>query len=444
MKKRFLSFLLAGTILAFSLWGCGNASQEASAPDASVKASDAEGELSVYAVASDAKVDRYIEEFNLIYKNVKVEKRTFETQEEMDEKVKTELSAGKGPDVIIFDSATSLDVIKMAKNGAFQPLDEKMAVNNNLKAEDYLPGALDAGKVNGKQYILPLTFTIPTVLYNADEETGLEAASMISFEEWKSALEHNLERYRDDSERCASVGGPLFDFVLISSGALPLYDLEGSVELDPEKIENAVEICKIWYEDTSKVQRIVQTYDSQGADHFALFSTLNPDIFNTVWGQQAYQQHVNHEDFAIAGVKPSEAEGLTARVSSYGVIPKNAGDFAYEFLRCAMDTPAVTNLTATYGMSLSKNVSDYMLQHYTEAMNTKNTSDGAVIYLSGYTAEVSENLSQLLAGITDVKLYNQRVITIFKESFTPYLEGNKEYEDCYQEFQNKLNLYLTE
>lgn len=443
MNKRICGILLAAVILAVAVCGCGTAAQGPAAETSGTK-SEAEGELSVYAIASDDKVDQYIKDFNTVYKNVKVEKRVFETQEEFDETVRTELSDGTGPDVILFDEKTSLDLFKMARDDVFLALDDKMGIQDGLKEEDYLPGTLESGKVDGVQYILPLTFVVPTVLYNADEETGLEASPVISFEEWAEALEHNLERFQDDPERCASIGGPLYEFVLVSSGALPLYDLEGTAELHEERVRAATEIIKKWSEDAPKIERIVKNYDSDLAARYALFSSMQPDFFNMAWAQLGYHQRVEHEDFAVAAVEPSEEEGLTARVASYGVVTKNAGEFAYEFLRSAMDCAAITNPKKLYGMSLNKNVLEYQIQHYTTSVVTTVTADGAIVYLSGLTPEVSENLRQLIDGITDVKIYHQKILALYRESFEPYLEEDMEFEYCYQEFENSLDLYLAE
>lgn len=438
MKKIIFALMLIACIL---LTGCTNTEQVSK--EQSEVGSKAEGSLSVYALQSDDKVDAYIKDFNIQHKNVKVEKRGFETQEEMDETVKTELNAGKGPDVIIFDARSSLDLVKLAKNGAFMPLDDKISQNDNLKAENYLPGTLDAGKVDGKQYLLPLTVTFPAVMYNADEEIGLEAAPVLSYDAWAQALESNLARFQNDSERCASMGGHVIEFALLSSGVLPLTG--DSQELNKDKIKAVTELIKKWDEDrTQKREAVLKYGESAVADHYALYSVIVPDLLNEAWARLGYHQYVKQENFTVSVVKPSEEEGLIPRVASSGVLTKNAGEVAYDFLRSAIDCYARSNAEATYGMSPNKSVIQKMIETYEKQVITKNTQDGASIVFGGLNPQMSGSLKEIFEAVTEVKIYNQKIIDIYTESFTPYLQGEKAYEDCYTEFENKIKLYFSE
>lgn len=74
----------------------------------------------------------------------------------------TQLAAKAAPDIMqIGDDA----VPSFVEKGAFIPLDECIK-QNNFDPSIYLPGLLDPGKINGKQYLLPKDYSPLGVYYN--------------------------------------------------------------------------------------------------------------------------------------------------------------------------------------------------------------------------------------------------------------------------------------
>jgi len=74
----------------------------------------------------------------------------------------TQIAAKAAPDIMqVGDDA----VPSFVEKGAFIPLDDCIK-QNNLDLSGYLPGLLDPGKVNGKQYLLPKDYTPVGVYYN--------------------------------------------------------------------------------------------------------------------------------------------------------------------------------------------------------------------------------------------------------------------------------------
>jgi len=74
----------------------------------------------------------------------------------------TQLAAKAAPDIMqIGDDAVPSFVTK----NAFVPLDDYLK-NSNFDASIYLPGLLEPGKVNGKQYLLPKDYSPLAVYYN--------------------------------------------------------------------------------------------------------------------------------------------------------------------------------------------------------------------------------------------------------------------------------------
>jgi multiple sugar transport system substrate-binding protein len=75
----------------------------------------------------------------------------------------TQIAAGDAPDIMqVGDDAVPMFVDK----GAFVPLDDYIAGTYPLDTSIYLPGVLDPGKWEGKQWLLPKDFTPLAVYYN--------------------------------------------------------------------------------------------------------------------------------------------------------------------------------------------------------------------------------------------------------------------------------------
>jgi multiple sugar transport system substrate-binding protein len=85
----------------------------------------------------------------------------------------TQIAAGDAPDIMqIGDDAVPMFVDK----GSFVPLDDFVAGNYALDTSIYLPGVLEPGQWDGKQWLLPKDFTPLGVYYNKTifDEYGVE------------------------------------------------------------------------------------------------------------------------------------------------------------------------------------------------------------------------------------------------------------------------------
>ncbi len=152
MKKRIILLLMLSMLAAF-LSGCGS-----------------KNTLTVYVCETDKLFNDAILEYNHIYPDEKVKVKTFETYAEMSERLNEELAEGKGPDVVLYNSLfNALDPYQLAVSGKFMPLDEQVA---GLSEDTYYKQLLDAGKVNGQQFYLPLSWNVLQVFAAPEKLTG--------------------------------------------------------------------------------------------------------------------------------------------------------------------------------------------------------------------------------------------------------------------------------
>ncbi len=106
-------------------------------------------------------------------------------------RLRTEIMSGKGPDIFLLGS-NRRDIEPLFKvpekniaNGVFLPLNSYIENAEFMEFDKLVPGVMSAGKSNGEQYILPLTYTMPLTIYNGNEVQDT-ASNTIT---WKQMLE---------------------------------------------------------------------------------------------------------------------------------------------------------------------------------------------------------------------------------------------------------------
>ncbi|MBO5199482.1 MAG: extracellular solute-binding protein [Lachnospiraceae bacterium] len=400
-------------------------------------------ELTLYCMADDVNIDQYIAGFKTQYKNVTVKKTTFDDSAQMDETIKTELNAGQGPDIIIFTSQNGLDVLGMAKKGAFLALDDKMAEDVLLEEADYLPGTFEAGKVNGAQYVLPLSFAIPFLTYDKTADLGFEPEAVISFEEYCNAIVTDIERLKDNKNYATLYCQKYSRAVVEAAQVFEVSREDQTAVIDSKGLQMAMDEFARYADQIEKVNNILTAYyKTQTAlpERFTFMCHVSPDITHNVWAWENLYREAGKEEMGLSILEKADGSGVSATVSRYGVVTQNAAPYAYEFLRVAMDAYLESNKTAEYGMSLKKENITSQIEHHLES-----ASNYQGIQMQGLTEEMAEQLTKLYDSITEVVIMNPVVRKMCYNSFAPYIyERSKTYEECYSDFEQKLNLYAGE
>lgn len=152
-----LQFII--TVFAFS--GCGEST-----------ASSNSSKLTYCAYYEDAICD-IIERYNKYCKkhydeSYQIEIVKFESQEEMNIKISTEVMSGDGPDIISLDQPLPFE--KLIENHAFADVDELInTYGSNIDFNDYNTKVMESGIVNRKRYFVPF-FYCPNIFISTQEK----------------------------------------------------------------------------------------------------------------------------------------------------------------------------------------------------------------------------------------------------------------------------------
>lgn len=152
-----LQFII--TVFAFS--GCGEST-----------ASSNSSKLTYCAYYEDAICD-IIERYNKYCtehydESYQIEIVKFESQEEMNIKISTEVMSGDGPDIISLDQPLPFE--KLIENHAFADVDELInTYGSNIDFNDYNTKVMESGIVNRKRYFVPF-FYCPNIFISTQEK----------------------------------------------------------------------------------------------------------------------------------------------------------------------------------------------------------------------------------------------------------------------------------
>lgn len=111
----------------------------------------------------------------------------FEAREADITRINTEILAGNGPDVFLFgprftDCNLFPDLQKAMRSGVFLDcIPELKRFGIDCKSEEFWQTVLEAGRIAGHQYILPLSFDVTTALANTDilDQSGFDCGNAV-------------------------------------------------------------------------------------------------------------------------------------------------------------------------------------------------------------------------------------------------------------------------
>jgi len=416
--------------------------------------------------ASELSVGYYISKFLDFYPETIFEVRVFEDAREMDEVLVQELNVGIGPDVVIFNDETELDVLRMAKNGAFISLDEMIKADITFNPDDYIRPAIDAGRVEGSQYLLPLTFTIPFIMYDADSDLSFTPAPVISHSDFMESVIASIEysKYQRDegilyvnSIRGDIETNDLISPMLLTSQVLKLSDKNKVENFDDESFKQVVDWLKIYINECyPKSTAIIDARGVQPwviAENIKYFYSYTPlNLIQNIWYYNSSYGYAGINNFGFSALSEIGSDNVVAMLVSYGVIRNNAHPLAYEFLRIAMDTFIYTQRSwNTYQNQNDEGASSVKISHIEMMINTRTwgpyfrrMQDQTVFNEKPLDDDLIGRIRLILSSVNKVIIPNAKLDNVFRDSFTAYFENEKSYEDCAANFIQKLNLYLSE
>jgi ABC-type glycerol-3-phosphate transport system substrate-binding protein len=385
------------------------------------------------------------------------------------------------PDIIITNYSTTGDFYQYMKQGFFYDITSYTEAEELYTSDEYYNLVLEAGRLNGKQYILPILFNIDTLM-------GCEKNWNILELNEKTAESHEqLMNVVLQAQRERQLQEVIGQWIAYTAYYTPyaLYDAAGERWIDYEK-ENVslnkqrfyqmaefyrnflqeqfgeVQIGQdlLWektkhMEARKATEKYMEEYiDNKGCiiEGGGAFQGFIHNAAAQAWYYESRYQDMG-EEFRLMAI-PGAAQGTTAHVSCFGGVLSTSKhpEEAYNFLRYLMDT----EIFCGFGISVNKeNVSkmlanlsklEYELRYGCQPLKedgTPYTGDGDYI-IHPMTKETKESLEKMLENITSVSLPDWPVYEILRKQLEKYGKGEISVEIAYETAYHQLENYLKE
>lgn len=401
--------------------------------------------LTVYVVRSDALYADAIGKFAEEHPEVKLNIVYLESYDEVKERLDTELMSGEGPDVLLFNSLYSAgDPYKLSTGKALLALDERV---EGLAEGSYFETIMNAGRVNGHQYFIPLSWNLPQVYSSQGkaEKVGEGGDLYTALSAEAQALEGD-ESYGASSLQLGRAD--VLNLFLETSGSSLIDTESGELSVEKEDFRRIADFVKVFYDNMEKTRTISARYQNDFAGAVSHFTWLleNYSFINNVrYYQTVYPKMINEEmSFSLFG--QLAGEGLTAQVIQYGAVnanTRNAED-AWKLLKYLMDAPVTVNFPKYESQSVY--YAPVSAAVYEESVKALSSESG---YGPGWPVDpLNEANAQLLQElpqeIKETVIPNAALGNLIQECMDPYFLGEDSFDNCYDKMIQRMELYLNE
>ena len=374
--------------------------------------------------------------FEEMYPHINVDYRVL-SEDEHQTLIQTEIPAGAGPDLMFSYGIDLPDIYKTMATGVFCDLNPYFHNDEEFNFDDYIGGALTGGQMQKKQYIMPIQFNMPIVMTTMGilEENGIAPESLDTYEGFLDAAA-TFKQNNPDSGLLSYGADEAYLSDLYELCGLSFIDyVSNTITMDNDILQKFADVCKLYYNPKASDPLAGDVMNSLSERKF-MFQTMN--ITNSFL-QVNYAAMVSKylEDPAYLTLVPDPYGGSTAYLMTFGAIPNGSANKlnAYRLLKILLSDEVQYGANATLGMPVRK---ESFRKNY-----TTNIED-----VKGYGYEVDEesfnSLIERCFSVTRTFASPSILRRYLKLEITPYLQGKRTFDECYDNLYTTIELYKDE
>ena len=468
MKKRILSLVLTLALLLSAFAGCGGETETLTGspgqssengntpaetePDYSwFEMPEETGKLTVYTDASMGRsimnpAVRILEER---YPEIEVEYRTM-GEDEFQSLIRTELPAGRGPDLLLFTTTDIPDPYKSMRTGLFEDLNPYFASDEEIALGEFLGPVMDEGVMDGKRYLAPLNYEVPTLkaARSSLEEIGVTEEEIKTWDGFYGAAARFHELYPDATlyiDNFPGFGPEIGDIQeIFGAFGMRLIDYEaGRVSVGEESLRQCADLVKLYYKpdynpDSRAILEASEKLYSVGwalHNRYCLFDGVFTGLSTCI--QTAWRLEEMDDELVLIA-QTSRQDGVTAEIVMNAAIPAGAANKASAW--------KLLKILLSDDIQAGHDESRFGLPYFWVGYPVRRAS------LEGYLAPEAgggdeafvKRFMEVVQSPTEAMMFPQVHRKYLKEEILPYVRGERSWEDAYRRFVNTLELYKDE
>ena len=374
--------------------------------------------------------------FERLYPDVQIDWQRL-SPEEYEARIRAEVPAGKGPDLLFTDMSVLPDVYKSMAAGLFEDLNPYFSADGEIAPDDFIRGIFDGGVLHGERTIAPVSH-LPEILATSEEllsEIGTAPEDLDTFDGFLDACAKFHGLY-PDSTVLADLGPHDNDVsmfsVLYTAAGFRMIDYENAaVSVDEDAFRKMADLCRLFAgNDPCLLDYADGAYVSYGAilkreGMFTNFvsSTLMLDTLRYGLKQGG--------ETAVLLTPPSAEGGKSTMICNFGAILKSS--------------PNKRNAWRMLKILLSDEV-----QGNPEALSASPVRVSAVPlyvnyeYYDGFVVPDLTGYEPLFLDFDRVCIRPPVLLQSVWDEMKPYIKGERTFDDCFGKLLNMLELYKDE
>lgn len=463
MKPRILSLMLTLALLLSAFAGCGSADTLSTSGEASSGIStqtaygeealetepdyswftfpEETGQLLLYTDDHlNTELGEAVRIFEEQYSEITVDCQVL-GEEEFRLRVRAEVAAGKGPDLIYANSTVFPDVYKTVSTGIFLDLNPYMASDPDFSPDEYNTAVMEGGVFRGCRVLVPVEYEIPLVLTTAEclEANEIAPEDLQTYDGFVRACEHFFDGSGD--KYLFSVGASLhyLRMLFLYSGT-ELIDYEANtVNLDREILEKMAGVSRRWYREDPVELVLKELSEDALTEGRCLFMNDLGSMIRLLFNY--YGVLKGYSVTPLLTVLPSCEDGCAATIQTYTAIPVSAANklnawrllkvLLSEEMQCSPDQP-------------DRNLLKYGLPVNNSALKRLLSTQKARYASSGITDEMADMIYEKANSVTRSVPFPPILNQYLHEAMMPYISGQCDFETAFAQLQNTLELYKDE
>ncbi len=439
---RFFSLVLAVILLLLPFSGCGKGR---TLDD--LKPTD---ELVLYLPQSMEKYITmdYIVPYRELYPDVRVrmvvvpgdEDLTDDSWPDYTERVVGDTLGGDGPDVLFLRYLPNLDAEKAALNHSILDLTDLLASDPDFHEEDYVDGVMDAVKLDGRQYIMPLSFRVPIYLSDREKlkELGFSWDGIGTTSDFMEELARLTPIAAQNEAFLQLLESKNHFYEMFSAAGIRLLDYEkGTVLPDEAALHDFIRGYRTFYP---------CDYDPSSPDYMQNFCSeeLMRGGYYFWWACYLYSVNWQIDEMMVA-----------SHTYEIGTLPSQTGDAVGQIYSAMAINAASKNVLNAYNFIKLMLSEDLQRTNYSTLAPFVPINKGAIratvdgrfpMRSSAYlTPEERDAIYETYTGMDRfTPMPRESLFDMLWEAMLPYLQDDASYEDCLTELKRKLTFYLSE
>ena len=466
MKTRILSLILIFALLLSAFAGCGvetetptgssgqsSENDDAPAetePDYSWFSMPEETEkLIVYADAAmgNSVMTPAIRFFEELYPGVEVEYKTM-SEDEFQSQIRTEIPAGRGPDLLLFTSMDIPDIYKTMTTGLFTDLNPYFALDDSIDLDEFIVPVMDGGVQNGQRFFTPLNYQMPLLVtaQSTLDEIGMSADELNTCDGFFRAAELFHEKYPESTLFIDTFGGALEisnTVTLYSNLGFDLIDYDNNeIRIEEEQFRRYVDLVKKYYNpnyDPSEEELFEESegwFNSGWAIHTknCLFDDFSVDLRGldaTTWRLR----DIGDEMVMLA--QRNLRGGITATIVMNTAIPTGAKN--------KLNAWRLMKILLSHDIQGGHDETRFGLTYFWTGFPVRRDSLRDFLWMEGMEEDdVFMQYMDVVQSPTEALMLPRVYRKYLSEEILPYVRGERSWEDAYKRFLNTLELYKDE